>query len=481
MPDNIKLKQFNLKFFLYHFFIIWNLLIIILLVLLTFYLDNKKVIKPEKIKKDIQVSGQFKLFWQSKKEFQNIDPDIYYIDIIKSNNDDLYDFITLSKKGHITVFDGENGHILFNKKTGDSESRFSVPGPHIIIGNTDGKIHSLSKSGKQLWTIQLDKALKLKTILSLSNIITKKSNTSAKSNISTEKSNIKTYNLTNMIKAWKKPGKNRIAGKIQDIFRNIIQTVQGVYSVNPSSGKINNSFKHFNTRLSGQISYGKFNDDDIDDYLVCGTNSIHCLDGGTLKQLWQRKIPYVFSGNKSIIFNKKKDMFVLIPLFNGEIKILNKHGTDVSEIKINENLVDPPLVIKNKYFIFIQLTLENNLYAFDFERRKNIWSISMSEKIIDLRNADIDYDNIDELFILLETGKIYIINSESGKALDFSSCLENTAAEKVTSNLAVVDIDNDNNYEFCFATDKGNIYVYKYHLYNKKFILKKIFKNLWKK
>ena len=510
MPDNIKLEQYNLKSFLYNFFIIWNLLIIVLLILLTYYFNSKRIISPRRIRKDLQLSGQYKLHWQSKKEFQNIDADIFYIDVIKSNNDKIYDFVTLSRTGHLTVFDGQYGHILFTVNTGPSRTRLTIVNDTIIMGNTNGKVFAFTRTGRRLWENQIadlsrrgvskkeffndpesiqeeitnPKATNL--VKTENKKIKNQRNDTSEKKIALKKSNIVANTIAidtgpvqaPFLKLNEKLWKNRITGKILDIHLDSIQTRYALFSIDLSSGKITKSFKSFNSELTGLLAYGEFNNDCIDDFLVCETNSIHCLDGQTLKELWQRSVLDITSGNKNVIVNHKKEIFIILPCFNGIIKILNRYGIDVFEIKLNENLLHPPLVFKNKYFMFLQQTTQNNLYAFNFEKRKNIWSISVPYNIKDVMNIDLDYDNINELLILTETGKIYIINSENGNVIDSFRCIENAEDEKATSNLAVFDIDNDNNFEICFTTDKGNVYVYKYILYNKRFILRKIIKSI---
>ena len=480
---------------------------------MTYYIIFRKIKYPRKIEK-IQVSGQHKLFWQSKQEFQNIDPDIFYIDVIKSNNDKIYDFITISKTGHLTAFNGENGHLLFNIDTGPSGTGFTIADNNIILGTTNGKISAYTKSGKKSWENQIadlsryrilkkkpgdisknnevkqtnstkSKGLKNKKLKNQKEKSSSAKSSSAKSNIKTNTKATNTFEIKSPLLMLKeKLLRHQIIGKIPDIHLDFIQTKHALFSINLSSGKVRKSFKSFNSELIGMLAYGDFNNDYINDYLVCETNSIHCLDGRTLKELWQTDALNIISGNKNVILNKNKEIFIILPYFNGVIRILNQHGTDVFEIKLNEYLIHAPLVFKNKYFMFLQQTMQNNIYAFNFEKRKNIWSINVPDNIKDVRNIDIDYDNINEILLLTETGKIYIINSENGSVLDSFICIENQGLEKVTSNLAVFDIDNDNNYEFCFATDKGNVYVYKYALYNKKFILKKIIKSIiskWKK
>ncbi|MBU1076005.1 MAG: hypothetical protein KKH98_01845, partial [Spirochaetes bacterium] len=151
MSDNKQLKEYNLKFFLYNFFIVWNVLVIILLIWLNFHIGNIRIKKPKKVNQIPKMAGQFKLLWQSKSAFQNIDKDLYYIDHIKANNDRINDFIALSHSGHITAFDGENGNILFNIDIGSSISKFGLVQGKILAGNTNGRLICLSSAGKELW------------------------------------------------------------------------------------------------------------------------------------------------------------------------------------------------------------------------------------------------------------------------------------------------------------------------------------------
>lgn len=428
MVDNKKLKDYNLKTFLYNFFITWNFLIIILLIWLNFYITPKQIIKPKKIKETPQMKGQFKFLWQSRREFQDIDNDIFYIDCIESNNDKILDFITISQSGYLTVLDGENGHILFKKNVGPIKAMFMFNRENIITGNMNGKLSAISVGGKLLWEMNINE-------------------------------------------------------KIFDICLKAVQTEQAFHLMNFKTKRIEKSFRYIKNDILGQTIYGKFNADDKPDYLIYEKKYIRCLDGITLKQLWEKEIPYIFSGKKNIIYDKNKDLFILLPLYNGIIKVINKYGADVFEIKLKENLISQPYVFKNKNYIFIQQTINNNLYAFDFEKRKNIWSLDFTEKIIDVRSMDINYDNINEIFVLTERGKIYILNSKNGKILDYYSSLPASGDEKVVSNLVISDIDNDNNYELGFSTDKANVYIYKYVLFNKKFVFKKFFKTLkskWK-
>jgi len=470
MPDNIKLKQYNLKSFLYNFFIIWNLLIIILLLLLTYYFNSKKIIAPTVMKKQLKVSGQHKLVWQSKKEFQDIDTDIFYIDTARINNDTIYDYIAISRTGHLIAFEGKYGHIIFIVDTGIAASRFSIVNNKIITGNTNGKIIAFNKEGKKIWENQIMNLSRIK-------VSEKKPETNQKAtNISAQTTKTKNQSIHSNIRSkilvpW-------VPGKIIDIHLDVIQTKYALYSINPTTGKVLKNFSAFPSPLHGLLAYEDFNNDSVDDYLVCQTNSIHCLDGRTLKEIWQRRIPGIISGNKSPILNNKNELFIILPCLNGIVKILNPHAVDIYEINLNEFLIHPPLVFKNKNFIFLQPTLQNNIYAFNFDKRKNIWSINIPETIRDLKNADLNYDSINEIIILTETGKIYIINSENGYILDSFKCLESGSIEKITSNLTISDIDNDNNFELSFATDKGNMYVYKYVLFNKGFLFKKLFKSI---
>ncbi|MBU1078127.1 MAG: PQQ-like beta-propeller repeat protein, partial [Spirochaetes bacterium] len=255
------------------------------------------------------------------------------------------------------------------------------------------------------------------------------------------------------------------------------------FSLNLKDGNSKNTFRYIKNNIIGDIISGKFNDDDIPDFLISEKNHLRCLDGITLKQLWEKEIPFLSTGVKNILYDRKGDIYIVLPLYNGKVKVLNKYGADVFELKLNENLVHKPVVFKNKNYLFIQRTINNNIYAFEFEKRKNIWSVDFSEKIVDVKARDLNFDDVHEIFVLTSNGMVYILNSETGKMIDSHALIKGPVTERVVSALGLDDIDNDNNIEISFATDQAGFFVYKYILFHKKFILKKylqILKKKWK-
>ncbi|MDD5067007.1 MAG: hypothetical protein PHF84_08160, partial [bacterium] len=158
-------------------------------------------------------------------------------------------------------------------------------------------------------------------------------------------------------------------------------------------------------------------------------------------------------------------------------KIFNRNGVDVFQIKLNENLVSQPLVCKsrNKQPFFLQATIENNIYAFDFRKRRNIWALRMEDRIMEMKEEETDYDGNSEIFVLTRNGKLYILDSRNGAMLTLFDLLHDPE-EKVVSNLSLSDMDQDDNLELILATDKGNMYKYKLMVLNKKFILKNLFR-----
>lgn len=426
MVDNKHLKEYNLKNFLYNFIIIWNILIIFLLIWLNFFVHPWRVVNPKPVKKTKIISGQFKFIWQSKNEFQDIAADIFYIDFIKSNSDKIKDFLGISASGMLICLDGENGNKLFQVETAPCQTEFVMDANKILLGSTDGNINAYTVQGKKSWNTLLESS-------------------------------------------------------INHLNNNVVLGTTNIYLLD-RKGKVNNKFHFIKNHFIGRLVQAHFNDDTKADYIISERNYLRCLDGATLNQLWQREIPFIYSGHPNVIFDKNNDLFILLPLYSGNIKVLNKHGVDVFNIEINENLINQPVVFKNKHYMFVQKSLNNNIYVFDFEKRRNLWSLDFTENINDIKAVDYNYDNVNELFVLTELGKVYILNSENGKMIDYYHILENKE-EKAVSSLGLAEVDNDNNLEFSFATDKGNVYLYKYVLFNKKFIFKKYiryFKSKWK-
>ncbi|MDD5067834.1 MAG: hypothetical protein PHF84_12380, partial [bacterium] len=232
-------KQYYLKSFLYYFFIVWNFLIIILLLLLNFYSMPFFIKKPVEVKKSEALKMQIKLVWESRNEYQNIDPDIFWTDCVDANRDKVKDIAALSHQGNMLILDGETGKILTRVSVSSTYSRPAVIRNHILAGNEKGEVHIFSVLG------QLMKKLV----------------------------------ITN--------------SRVLDIDNGLIELSTGIYSVDPVRFKISKSFTYFSNDLIGRIASDRFNDDAPSDYVICEKNSIHCFDGLVLKQLWQKDVPFI--------------------------------------------------------------------------------------------------------------------------------------------------------------------------------------------
>ena len=77
--------------------------------------------------------------------------------------------------------------------------------------------------------------------------------------------------------------------------------------------------------------------------------------------IWQKKGLGPLPGSKSVIHNKKEDLFILLPCLDGQLRILNKNGISVFEIDLKEPLRTEPIVFRNEHYLFVQPTLRNNL------------------------------------------------------------------------------------------------------------------------
>lgn len=424
MVDNLNLKQYRQKSFLYNFFIIWNILIIILLVLLHFYLNNIKIKKSQAITNIKKEEAQLKLVWTSKNQFQPMENDIFYFDKIKASNKKTYDLIGISHHGNIYIFDGNSGSLLVQMNIDSNSSRCYINNNNIFAGNNKGEFFVFSPYGKLLKKTNLHK------------------------------------------------------GKILDINKDIVLTEKSINLINNNSFEVYNSFTNFKNSPLGKIHLEKL-DNDTEDILIAETNHLHCFNGMFLKELWDKVISSNYSGLLNTIFDKNNDKFIIVPLSNGTIKILTKSGADVFQINLNTYLNTMPLVVYNKDSMFLQTTESNSIYAFDFYKRKSIWTFHCDEKIIDIKNIDINLNDNNEIFVLTESGHLYILNSNNGSIIN-SAALFSNKNEKVSSQMLLNDIYFDNNVEITFATDQGNVYLFKYIILNNNLNFKNILKYLHK-
>lgn len=414
-------QNHHLKSFLYCFFIIWNFFIIILLVLLNLYILPFHLVRPERTAARQEARLQIKPEWESISQFQNMDTNVFFLATLEKGRDKTGNAVCLSREGNIFILDGKNGKILSRISMGTSSSRVSVLGDRILAGNRSGKLRLFHSSGALLRELVLTNA------------------------------------------------------PVLDILGNAVMNRTGLYLVDPSELKIRAQFTSFSNELAGTLLAGRLNGDKTDDYIVCEKNYLHCFDGLVLKELWQKSVPFIHAGRAALIRDKENDPYILLPLYSGVIRIFNRNGIDVHGIKIGENLVSAPLVLSGKKSVFVQPTLENNLYAFDFIRKKNIWSLRLEERIADLAEADTDQDGTGEVFALTETGRLYVIDSRDGTVLLDPELLQ-SGQGKVSSSLLVRPGRAGGNWELLFSTDRGNVYKYSCFALNKKWKLKNLLK-----
>lgn len=427
MIKKIDLNKQSLKSFLYNFFIVWNLLVIILLIFLNIYISLSKTEKIIAKKEIPQEWGQFKLKWQSYSKYQNIGKNLFSIAISDLNSDKINDVIVLSSDGLLSALNGKNGYTLFRLNLPPSITHLKIVEneyPKIIVGSTNARVFCISYTGKELW--------KIKTPAKIIAIGVSK----------------------------KKIGFNITAGSLK-----------GVLFIDLLKGKITHYNTSFSSRLFSEIVTYDFNNDKNDDVIVGDTQSIYCIDGITGNILWQRKVDYLYAGRFSLINDANNDLYLVLPLYNGKILILNRAGAEVWETDINERLVDAPIAFKNnkRQSCFVQSTAQGTIVCFNFDKRKKLWTRRVStNSAVKMGMVDLNYDGVPELITVDRYGKLNIIRSDNGNIIDILSILENTREENIVSNIVIDDIDNDGNFEIAVASNKGNLYVYTYIMFKKR-------------
>jgi len=422
MIKKIDLNKQGLKAFFYNFFIIWNLLIIILLIFLNIYFSSDKIKKVDAKKEIPQEWGQFKIKWKSNSKYQRIGTKVFSIATEAMNSDKIRDIVTLSLDGILASLNGKNGYTLFKVNLPISPCTHIkiIPKPfrRILIGSTNGNIICISSSGKKIW--------ELKGVSKVFSIGVARKN--------------KEFNI--------------LANFSVDLrFINLLK------------GKFEQYINSFKNPLFSEILTYDFNNDKNDDAIVGDTESIYCIDGLTGNILWRKKLKYLYAGKFSIITDNNSDIFLLVPLYNGKIIVLNKSGIDVWEYEINERLVNAPVVFKNKknQYCFVQSTIQGSIICFNFEKRKKLWvREALSSSSVKMGMCDFNYDDVPEIVTIDKYGKLSIIRSDNGNIIDTLSVLENPQFENIISNIVIDDIDNDGNFEIVIASDKGNVYVYTY-------------------
>lgn len=427
MIKKIDLNKQSLKAFLYNFFVVWNLLVIILLIFLNIYVSSyksKKIIPGKEIP---QEWGQFKLKWKSYNKYQDIGKNLFSIAIADLNKDKINDIIVLSSDGVLSALNGKNGYTLFKLNLSPSTTHLKLVAgefPKIIVGSTNARVLCISHTGKELWKIKAPAKI-------IATGVSKKQN-----------------------------GFNIIAGFLE-----------GVAFIDLLKGKIKHYNTSFGSRLFSEIITYDFNNDKTDDTIVGDTQSIYCIDGITGNILWQRKVDYLYAGRFSLINDENNDLYLIVPLYNGKILILNRAGAEVWGTDINERLVDAPITFKNKkeQACFVQSTVQGTIICFNFEKREKLWvRAGNTNSAVKMGMVDLNYDDVPELITVDKYGKLNIIRSDNGNTIDTLSILENTQDENIVSNIVIDDINNDGNFEIAVASNNGNVYVYTYIMFKKR-------------
>ncbi|MBN1899396.1 MAG: PQQ-binding-like beta-propeller repeat protein [Spirochaetes bacterium] len=431
MLKKTDLNKQGLKDFLYHFFIIWNLLIIALLIILHF---NIRILRFEKVKikpKSLDQWGKFQLFWKSDKDRQDIGSFIYSLGIVDLNHDKIKDIIALSSSGTISGLNGKNGISYFAIEQIPPVWHVKiVPGksPCILLLDARSNIKCLSDKGKQLWKI---------------------------------------HGAGEMVSF-------SLAARKDKGFIMPVNFTKGLLFAD-TSGKILFQNASFNHPLFTEVVTYDFNNDNNDDILVGDTRSVYCLDGVTGNILWYKNVHYLYPGKFSIINGKDDEVYILVPLYNGNLVVLNKAGVDVWKLDLGENLVDAPVVYRNKddEYCFVQSTKSGRMAAFNFSSRDKIWTKDSESSPVKLAVCDFNFDDAPEVVSISQNGLVKIINGSDGHTIDSWQALEHDQ-ENIVSNLVIDDMDNDGNFEITFASDRGNVYVYSYKVF-KKFNIWKLF------
>jgi hypothetical protein len=406
------LNKNDLKSFIYNFFVIWNSFLIIFLLLLIFY--------PSKTKKTEQIpKGEFKLKLSSLKKFQNIGENLFSIASIPLSKN----LIVASKEGIISQLNNQNFSSIFILSFNQISKNIKTFNDYIIF-STENELFLLNSLGKKIWHLNFNQEIKNFNIL---------------------------YNKKN--------------------FYIVVSTPNTLYTIT-KNGKV---FKKFllNQLLFSEIISYDFNNDSFDDIIIGTTENIYLLDGRTLNILWEKSINSIYPGKFSLLKNKN-ELYIIVPLYNGKILVLNKYGLLVWETEANSQIVSAPVSFKNikNELCFIQKTLDNKILFFNFTKRKKENEISF-EKPFELCLADLNFNNSPEIITVTEDGIINIIENQI--LIDkFNLYLKEN--EKIISNIIADDIDKDGKAEIIFSSNKGNVYAISYYV--KIGILKTIFKKI---
>ncbi len=438
MIKKVDLNKLGLKSFLYNFFIVWNLLLIVLLIFLNIYLPSLKTEKKNKEDKVPKEWGQFKLNWKSDYKYQDIGKNISSIAFADVNEDKVRDIILLSSDGMLSALNGKNGYSIFKVKFSKIVSVFNLINDNIfriILGTDDGKILLISTRGKVVWEVNTGN----KSITSGFYYANKKLNVVA-------------------------------------VFKNAVALFDG------RTGKILGANDRFGNSLLPTLLTYDFNKDGIDDFIVGDITDIFCVDGKTSNILWSRKFSYIWSGKCSLLMNGY-DTYLVVPFYNGKVKILNQAGKDVWEFETDERVVSSPVVMKDKqkHTIIIQSTLAGKLVCADFSKRKIIWQKgALTNSPVKIGLSDFNYDNVPELVVSDKFGHISILKVDSGKLIDSLTIFENKTDEYIESNIIIDDIDNDGDLEIGLASNSGSVYIYTYKILKKRKFLDFLFKKVYR-
>ncbi len=418
-----KIKNDNLKFFLYKFFIVWNIFVIILLVFINIQINPEKFLKNHS--KNNLLFGQLKLKWKSKFTYDtNLCPS-KKIELININNDNYKDVISLNIN-KLIGYNGRTGDILFNfSNLTNIEDIKAIKNKYFLVFNQTGNIILYNNQAKTIWGKNLNtKILKI----------------SGKS--------LTVYLSNKLLYLNDKTGDKK---RIVDVTDTII-------SVNDKTD---------------------INNDKINDIIFTSTNYISCIDGKSGKFLWHNKL---YSSTNLIlnVLSPSKSKIAIILKNKNNIIILNKYGLKIGQLSFTNPIKKATYVSghNKKYFLFLD---DNDyLYAYNIVGMKKEWEIKTPDNTLFVKNIDFNYDKNDELIIINSRGSGIIINPINSKQLDeFNLGNYDTM---ILSNILVDDIDGDSNFEIIFSDDKGYMYLSKYIVFKKKLfnlIINKILK-IWK-
>ncbi len=121
-----KLKNDNLKYFLYKFFIVWNAFVILLLIFINLE------IKPVKLKHTQEEFGQIKLIWKNRP--QNDFKDVQKIEFLDNK------YLLSFNKDNIIAYRINNGNVFFNMTADTNIIGFQTLNNKFVVVKKDGEL-----------------------------------------------------------------------------------------------------------------------------------------------------------------------------------------------------------------------------------------------------------------------------------------------------------------------------------------------------